>query len=152
MATVIKTLMIFIINQFKINQLNKVHPGSRYLITVFLALIFYLQLMEAEISPAGDKDLPLILWVLFANATCLTYSLFETIFLGTFDRSKPLPLPFRKLVEMCDGCCKRTKITPVEQTDMTPYDKDKVLYTGSIEKFVDINYIRCNFITIVLYN
>ena len=108
--------------------------------------------MEAEISPAGDKDLPLILLVLYANGTCLTYSLFETIFLGTFDRSKPLPLPFRKLVEMCDGCCKRTKITPVEQTDMTPYDKDKVLYTGSIEKFVDINYIRCNFITIVLYN
>ena len=108
--------------------------------------------MEAEISPAGDKDLPLILLVLYANGTCLTYSLFETIFLGTFDHSKPLPLPFRKLVEMCDGCCKRTKITPTEQTDMTPYDKDKVLYTGSIEKFVDINYIRCNFITILLCN
>ena len=135
-----------------INQLKSIHRGSRYLITVFLALIFYLQLMEAKISPAGDKDLPLILWVLFANATCLTYSLFETIFLGTFDRSKPLPLPFRKLVEMCDGCCKRTKITPTEQTDLTPYDKDKVLYTGSTEKFVDINYIRCNFITILLYN
>ena len=80
--------------------------------------------MEAEISPAGDKDLPLILLVLYANGTCLTYSLFETIFLGTFDRSKPLPLPFRKLVQLCDGCCKRTKIAPVEQTDTIPYDND----------------------------
>ena len=110
-------------NQLIINRLKLFHRGSSYLITVFLALIFYLQLMEAEISPAGDKELPLILWVLFGNATCLTYSLFETIFLGTFDRSKPLPLPFRKLVEMCGGCCKRTEITPAEQTDMTLYDK-----------------------------
>ena len=110
-----------------ISHLKFFHRGSSYLITVFLALIFYLQLMEAEISPAGDKDLPLILWVLFANATCLTYSLFETIFLGTFDRSKPLPFPFRKLVEMCGGCCKRSEIIPAEQTDMTLYDKDLVL-------------------------
>ena len=53
-----------------------------YLITVFLALIFYLDLMSSEISPAGDKDLPLILYVLYATAASLTYSLMETIFLG----------------------------------------------------------------------
>ena len=88
--------------------------------------------MEAELSPAGDKDLPLILLVLYATAICLTYSLFATILLGTFDRSKPLPLPFRMLVKMCGGCCKRTKITPAEQTDMIPFDKDLVSHNLSI--------------------
>ena len=87
--------------------------------------------MEAEISPAGDKDLPLILLVLYANGTCLTYSLFETIFLGTFDRSKPLPLPFRKLVQLCNRCCKRTKINTIEQTDTIPYDKDNSTETSN---------------------
>ena len=53
-----------------------------YLITVFLALIFYLDLMSSEIAPAGDKDLPLILYVLYATAASLTYSLMETIFWG----------------------------------------------------------------------
>ena len=53
-----------------------------YLITVFLALIFYLDLMSSEIAPAGDKDLPLILYVLYATAASLTYSLIETIFWG----------------------------------------------------------------------
>ena len=102
------------------------HPGQRYLITVFLALIFYLELIVSEVSPAGNKDLPLILWVLFATAGCLTYSLFETIILGTFDHSKPLPWVFQKAVYMCGGCRKHQKILPVDQTDLTPYDKDSV--------------------------
>ena len=47
-----------------------------------LALIFYLDLMSSEIAPAGDKDLPLILYVLYATAASLTYALLETIFWG----------------------------------------------------------------------
>ena len=100
------------------------HRVTSYLITVFLALIFYLQLLEAEVSPAGNQDLPLVLWVLFATAGFLTYSLFETIFLATFDHSKPLPWLFQKFVNICHCCCKRKKIIPVEQTDLTQFDKD----------------------------
>ena len=53
-----------------------------YLITVFLALIFYLELMGSEIAPAGDKDLPLLLYVLYVTAASLTCSMMETIFWG----------------------------------------------------------------------
>ena len=53
-----------------------------YLITVFLTLIFYLELMGSEIAPAGDKDLPLLLWVLYVTAASLTFSMMETIFWG----------------------------------------------------------------------
>ena len=66
-----------------------------YLITVFLALIFYLDLMSSEIAPAGDKDLPLILYVLYATAASLTYSLIETIFWGKNKSSTPEPFSLR---------------------------------------------------------
>lgn len=53
-----------------------------YLITVFLALVFYLDLLGSEIAPAGEGDLPLILYVLYVTAASLTFSMIETIFWG----------------------------------------------------------------------
>ena len=53
-----------------------------YLITVFLALVFYLELLSSEIAPAGENDLPLILYVLYTTAAILLFSLLDTIFWG----------------------------------------------------------------------
>ena len=53
-----------------------------YLITVFLALVFYLELLSSEIAPAGENDLPLILYVMYTTAAILLYSILATIFWG----------------------------------------------------------------------
>ena len=53
-----------------------------YLITVFLALVFYLELLSSEIAPAGENDLPLILYVLYTTAAILLHSILDTILWG----------------------------------------------------------------------
>ena len=53
-----------------------------YLITVFLALVFYLELLSSEIAPAGENDLPLTLYVLYTTAAILLHSILDTILWG----------------------------------------------------------------------
>ena len=61
--------------------------------------------MSSEIAPAGDKDLPLILYVLYATAASLTYALLETIFWGkdTSFISKMFTLELRERFQLTNS-------------------------------------------------
>ena len=83
LGTIILPLMIIgILSVF--GALIPYSTGEKYgyLITVFLALVFYLELLSSEIAPAGENDLPLILYVMYTTAAILLYSILETILWG----------------------------------------------------------------------
>ena len=58
--------------------------------------------MSSEIAPAGDKDLPLILYVLYATAASLTYALLETIFWGKDKVERVVPIVVHSILPHAD--------------------------------------------------
>ena len=67
-----------------------------FLITLFLALVFFLNHVELQIAPVGYNDYPIILIFLLTSLVVLAYTIMQMIGFEFFDQNKRLPLWFRK--------------------------------------------------------
>ena len=67
-----------------------------FLITLFLALVFFLNHVELQIAPVGYNDYPIILIFLLTSLVVLAYTIMQMIGFEFFDHNQRLPLWFRK--------------------------------------------------------
>ena len=67
-----------------------------FLITLFLALVFFLNHVELQIAPVGYNSYPIILIFLLTSLVVLAYTIMQMIGFEFFDQNKRLPFWFRK--------------------------------------------------------
>ena len=82
-----------------------------FLITLFLALVFFLNHVELQIAPVGYNDYPIILIFLLTSLVVLAYTIMQMIGFEFFDQNKRLPLWFRKFSNWIHRLFNRSDLT-----------------------------------------